>query len=124
MEEMETAASDLSRRGLLNRTGRYRAVSPHPLAVYLAAEAWRELAERVVDEFIPQLDEDMALAFFRRIADLGCFQPARSVLPRLLSSGGPFSSLSDLETSGLGRVLTQLANCDARRGRVASSRTH
>lgn len=109
MEEMECAASELAQRGLLNRAGRYRALSPHPLAVYLAAQAWRELAERLINELLPQLDEDMALAFFRRVADLGRFEPARSVLPRLLTSGGPFSSLEKLEEGGLGGILTQLA---------------
>ncbi len=109
VEEMEAVASDLAQRGLLNRTGRYRMVSPHPLAVYLAAEGWRGLGKRLVEELLPQLDEGMALAFFRRVADLGRFEPARSVLPRLLASDGPFSSLAKLEGAGLGRVLTQLA---------------
>ena len=109
IEEMESAASQLTRRGLLARQGRYRTVTPHPLAVYLGAEAWRMHADRLVSELLPRLDAAMARAFFRRVADLGRFEPARSVLPRLLSESGPFSSLDQLESRGLGAMLTQLA---------------
>ncbi|MGI8514630.1 MAG: hypothetical protein ACR2NT_05725 [Acidimicrobiia bacterium] len=109
IEEMESAAAQLAQRGLLIRLGRYRSVTPQPLAVYLAAEGWRIHAERLVSELLPRLDEGMALAFFRRVADLGRFEPARSVLPQLLSQSGPFSSLDKLESGGLGRILTQLA---------------
>lgn len=109
MDELSSAATQLSQRGLLTNLGRYRSVTPHPLAVYLAAEGWRELADRLVDDLLPRLDEKMAFAFFRRVADLGRFEPARSVLPRLLAEGGPFSSLEAIEANGVGRALTQLA---------------
>jgi hypothetical protein len=95
--------------GLLARQGRYRAVEPHPLAVLLAAEAWRAYGDRIVGELLPELDEEMALALFRRVADLGRFEPARSVLPQLLSEDGPFASLQRIESGGLGTMLTQLA---------------
>ncbi len=107
--ELESAASQLSDRGLLNKLGRYRSVTPHPLAVYLAAEGWRGLAGRIVSELVPALDEGMALGLFRRVAELGRFEPARSVLPQLLAADGPFGSMARLEENGLGRVLTQLA---------------
>lgn len=107
--ELESAAAQLSDRGLLNKFGRYRSVTPHPLAVYLAAEGWRRLADRLVAELVPALDEGMALGLFRRVADLGRFEPARSVLPQLLAPDGPFGSLARLEEVGIGRVLTQLA---------------
>jgi hypothetical protein len=89
--------------------GRYRAVEPHPLAVLLAAEAWRTHGGRIVDELLPELDAEMALSLFRRVADLGRFEPATSVLPQLLTQNGPFASLQQIESGGLGRTLTQLA---------------
>lgn len=109
IEEMESAAAQLERQGLLIHQGRYRSVTPHPLAVYLAAEAWRTYGQRLVTDLLPELDTGMALAFFGRVADLGRFEPARSVLPQLLSHDGPFGSLQQLESQGLGRILTQLA---------------
>ena len=107
--DLESAAAQLADRGLLNRFGRYRAVTPHPLSVFLAAEGWRQLADRLVTELLPHLDDGMALAFFRRVADLGRFEPATSVLPWLLAPDGPFGSLDRLAVGGTGRMLTQLA---------------
>ncbi len=109
LEQMENVGAALQQQGLLARQGRYRAVGPHPLAVFLAAEAWRTQGERIVSELLPELDAEMALSLFRRVADLGRFEPARSVLPQLLSRDGPFASLEQIESSGLGRMLTQLA---------------
>ncbi|MFJ5666366.1 hypothetical protein ACIQAR_11755 [Micromonospora chalcea] len=106
---LEEAAARLEARGLLIRQGRYRAISPHPLAVFLAAEAWRLSGTQLVRDLLPRLNPGMALAFFRRAADLGRFQPAQSALPQLLSHDGPFSSLAQIEDHGLGQILTQLA---------------
>ncbi len=109
VNQMEGVGVQLGRQGLLTPQGRYRAVGPHPLAVFLAAEAWRTQGARIVSELLPQLDPEMALSLFRRVADLGRFEPARSVLPQLLSEDGPFASLEQIESGGLGRMLTQLA---------------
>ncbi len=107
--EMEDLGRQLEHLGLLARHGRFRSIEPHPLAVFLAAEAWRTEARRIVEELLPKLDDHMALALFQRVADLGRFEPARSVLPALLSGGGPFSSLKRIEHGRLGGLLTQLA---------------
>jgi hypothetical protein len=109
VEQLESVGAELQQRGLLARQGRYRTVEPHPLAVLLAAEAWREHRDRILSELLPELDAEMALSLFRRVADLGRFEPARSVLPQLLSENGPFASLQQIESSGLGTMLTQLA---------------
>jgi hypothetical protein len=109
LAEFDDVGRELEQRGLLTREGRYRVVSPHPLAVFLAAEAWRTEGERIVRELLPALDRDLALALFKRAADLGQFEPARSVLPALLAPDGPFGSLRALEEGGVGQLLTQLA---------------
>jgi hypothetical protein len=109
VQEMESVGVELQQQDLLARHGRYRAIEPHPLAVLLAAEAWRTNGDRILSELLPELDEEMALSLFRRVADLGRFEPARSVLPQLLSENGPFASLQEIESGGLGTLLTQLA---------------
>ena len=108
-EEFDEVARDLEMRGLLERQGRYRRIAPHPLAVFLAAHAWRTENRRIVSELLPELSEDMALSLFRRIADLGRYEPARSVLPTLLSRDGPFGSWESLERGQSAKLLTQLA---------------
>ena len=107
--DMEDVGRDLEQRGLMTRQGRYRSVTPHPLAVFLAAEAWRSNGNRIIAELMPKLNESMALSLFRRVADLGQFEPARTVLPTLLGPQGAFSSLRSLEDGHNGELLTQLA---------------
>lgn len=107
--DLESAGAALSDRGLLNKLGRYRSVSPHPLAVFLAAEGWRQFGARLITDLLPELDDGMALSFFRRVADLGRFEPVTSAVPQLLAPFGPFGSLERLEEGGVGRILTQLA---------------
>lgn len=109
LDDMEAVGCELERRGLLTRQGRYRAIGPRPLSVFLAAEAWRTEGDRITGELLPALDEEMALALFSRVADLGRFEPARAVLPQLLSEGGPFGSLSAIGVGKRGKLLTQLA---------------
>lgn len=109
LEQMENVGGQLQQQGLLVQQGRYRAVEPHPLAVLLAAEAWRTYGDRIPTDLLPKIDAEMALSLFRRVADLGRFEPARSVLPQLLAENGPFASLEQIESGGLGRMLTPLA---------------
>lgn len=108
-EEFEQLGQDLEARGVLVQQGRYRAVSPHPLAVVLAASAWRSHRTRIVDELLPQADRDLALAVFKRVADLGDYEPAQSVLRQLMASDGPFGTLESIEANELGEFLIQLA---------------
>jgi hypothetical protein len=109
IEAFKRAGRELEQRGLLTRQGRFRAITPHPLAVFLAAEAWRSEGDRIASELLPKLDYFMALALFRRIAHLGSFEPARTVFSTLLSEPAPFSSLERIESGGLSSLLVQLA---------------
>ncbi len=106
---LRAAARALERRGLVERQGRYRAVIPRRLAVLLATEAWRSLGERLIRELLPGLDREMALAFFKRVADLGRYAPAQAALIEVLGDEGPFASLEEIEARGTGELLTQLA---------------
>lgn len=109
VETLERAGRELEERGLLIRQGRYRAITPHPLAVMLAADAWTREGGRIIPDLLPELDQPMALSLFGRVAQLGSFQPATAVLPLLLSSDGPFSSLAEIESRGISRLTIQLA---------------
>jgi hypothetical protein len=108
-EELDQVGRDLEERGLLTRQGRYRLVAPHPVAVVLAARAWQDMAGRIVDELLPELDTEMALGLMTRAAHLGSYEPARRELRRLMQPDGPLGSLASIEERNLGRFLTQLA---------------
>ncbi len=109
LEQLRNVGFVLEQQGLLVRQGRYRAVSPHPVAIFLATRAWRELSDRLVRDLVPHLDGEFAYSFFSRAADLGEFEPTHTAIARLLESDGPFSSLDTIESRGTGRVLTQIA---------------
>lgn len=109
LDEFDALARDLEERGVLIRQGRYRAVTPHPLAVVLAASAWRDLGPRIIDDLVPTLDREMAVSVFRRVADLGSYEPARKVLRRLLEPGEMFGSLESIEENSLGEFVIQIA---------------
>jgi hypothetical protein len=107
--DLREVGQELDGRGLLIRQGRYRAVTPHPLAVLLAAERWREQGQSIVDELLPRLDPELQLSLFSRVADLGRYEPARKVLRTLMAETGPFGTLTSIDEHDLGRLLTQLA---------------
>jgi len=99
----------LDEQGLLERYGRYRAISPDPVAVYLAAKAWDLDGQRIVDVLLPKLTTSMMRAFFARVADLGRYEPASKLLEELLSEQGLFGSLQSIQDHGVSEFLVQLA---------------
>lgn len=108
-KDLEAIRHQLEQQGLIEQQGRYRAISPHPLAVFLAAEAWRRESGRIIDELVPSLDREMTLSLFDRVADLGSYEPARKVLAQLMSSKGPFGTLESIEKNNLGEFMIRLA---------------
>lgn len=105
---LDAIARDLESRGLLVRQGRYRAVGPHPVAILLAAQAWRQEASRIVAELLPKLAPEQSLALLSRVTELGSYAPARDAL-RVLLDAGPLASLDAIEAAGSGAVLMRLA---------------
>jgi len=87
----------LQERGLVERQGRYRLVSPFPVAVSLAAQAWDHESRRIVSDLIPALDAEGRTALLARAADLGRFPPAGQALEALLAPNGPFGTIESLE---------------------------
>jgi hypothetical protein len=109
LDRLKSTAGDLEVAGLLMRQGRYRSITPQPLAVYLAASAWERLMNRIWDELVPRCDAEMLEALFHRGAELGRFEPVRSVLFRLLSKNGPYGTLARIEEAGNAEFLVQLS---------------
>jgi hypothetical protein len=91
--DLRVAASDLDRASLISRQGRYRAVAPYPLALYLAAHAWRDLHSEIEQRLLPTLDVVAAERLFRRAVDSGVLDTARTVVERLLAPGGLYARL-------------------------------
>jgi hypothetical protein len=103
------AVAHLTATGLVARQGRYRLVTPNPLAIYLAAQLWNERSWEIVRDLLPALSADGQEALLARAAELGQYEPARDALTLVFSADGPFSSISRLEETGTGTVLRYLA---------------
>lgn len=107
--ELRSAAGALDRAGLLASQGRFRTVTPHPLAVYLATQAWKEFGHQIVHDLLPSLPTQMAERLLRRAADIGNYGPAQNAIRTVLSVDGPFGSLAEIAERGNGKLLTQIA---------------
>ncbi len=106
---MRSAGWELEQAGWLTVRGRYRAISAHRLAVFLAARKWANDGGRIVSKLLYQLKEPAVLSLFRRLADLGRYEAAQNALAPLLAPGGPFGDLEEIRTSERAARLTQLA---------------
>lgn len=106
--DLKAAAADLDRPGLLGRLGRFRAVTPHPLAVYLAARAWEQFDDQIVADLLPSLDHSMTVRLLQRATDIGEFAPVRRAVTQLLGPGGLFGNAGTAQ-DGRSGILTHLA---------------
>jgi hypothetical protein len=109
IDDLVAATRRLEQLGLVTKHGRYRSVTPQPLAVYLGTRAWEALGEKIVTDLLPVLDASLAEQLFLRAADLGSSGPAAVALNRILGPDGPFRSLDALSEDGISRLLIQLA---------------
>jgi hypothetical protein len=109
VEDLAVANQKLERLGLVTKHGRYRSVTPQPLAVYLAIRGWETLGDRIIADLLPTLDDALAEQLFLRAADLGSTGPAAVALNRILGNEGPFSSLGAIADGNTSRLLIQLA---------------
>jgi hypothetical protein len=88
--DLKAAAEDLHRDGLLSRLGRFRAVAPHPLAIYLARRGWEQFAGQITASLLPSLDRSMTARILQRATDIGESAPVREAVIRMLAPGGAF----------------------------------
>lgn len=109
VEDLAAANQKLERLGLVTKHGRYRSVTPQPLAVYLATRGWEALGDRIMVDLLPTLEDALAEQLFLRAADLGSNGPAAVALNRILGDEGPFGSLGSIADGSTSRLLIQLA---------------
>jgi hypothetical protein len=109
LEHLQAANRRLDEQGLLAKQGRYRAVSPQPLAVLLASRAWDEVGDRILDSLLPTLDGSMSERLFLRAGQIGSSGPAAVALNRILGPDGPFGSFESIAAEVNSQLLIQLA---------------
>ncbi len=96
-------------RGLVVRRGRYRYVTPHLLAIWLAAEIFESLGKDLtrLQESLPT--EESKRALLRRLADLGGHEYAQQVAKEMLSSGGLFPDFLALDDEAAAETFEMLS---------------
>lgn len=109
VHELIAANKKLERLGLVTKLGRYRSVTPQPLAVFLATRGWEQLGDVIITNLLPTLNEELVEQLFLRAADLGSTGPASVALNRILGDEGPFRSLESIADGRASRLLVQLA---------------
>ena len=107
--DLRGAASTLQRQGFLSKQGRYRAVGPHPLAVFLAARGWAEFGHKIVTDLLPNLEPDLAERLFRRAADIGELDTSSPAVAAILAASGPIASLETLTEGNRSALLVHFA---------------
>jgi hypothetical protein len=107
---LEQVAGDLQEQGFLRVQGRYRSVGPHPLALYLASQAWHRIGVERLLQAVSRMPPQLAQRFFSRAAALGDFEPTRTAIESLLlHPGGMFGELATVADEVQGELLTQMA---------------
>ncbi|WP_294180657.1 hypothetical protein [uncultured Schumannella sp.] len=107
--DLRGAAAALQRQGLLSKQGRFRAVSPHPLALYLAAQAWAQLGHEIVAVLLPMLDPELSERLFRRAAEIGELESDSPAITAVLAASGPLASLESLAADRNSALLIHFA---------------
>ena len=114
--ELQEVAERMRKQGLIIKRGRYRYVTPHMLAVWLAAAAWDAYGQELV-QLLEQLPRPASKrAFIERLADLGDHERAQEVARKLLSEEGLFRDLESLDDPLRAEIHGSLAMVDPRAG--------
>lgn len=97
-------------KGILDRRGRYLAVTPLPLAIRLAAQWWRECSpdkgKRII---LSDMPNNMVEFLCNQIGKLHFVEEARNLTSDLCSSTGPFGQAEVLATKKGGRIFRALS---------------
>jgi len=107
--QLKAAARHLTDSGLLRPRGRYRSVTPHPLAIHLAARAWEHFQDEITTRLLPTLPDDMIARLLQRAVDVGDSRPIRTAVSKMLGTDGIFERLDARSDAEGGMVLLHLA---------------
>jgi hypothetical protein len=97
---------------LVQKQGRYRYVTPHILAVWLAAQVWDARGDSTLELLTALPTPGSKRALIERLADFGDNEQASRVAHRLLSEDGLFSDLESIDDPTLAEIhgVLTLAN--------------
>jgi len=83
--EARNIVKDQEERGLVLKRGRYRYISPLPLAIYLASNWWKALDESTRSDFYKKLNPETKKAFLDRLPDLSQSEYAKKGIKKIFT---------------------------------------
>ncbi len=102
------ALIEMSKRGVVQSRGRYRALLPQAIANPLAASALERIPPNRFDQFCVSLPPRMLRSVSRRIGYLHDSNAARATVDRWMRLDGPFGNLFSFGTDGF-QIIANIA---------------
>jgi hypothetical protein len=88
----------LKERGIAQQRGRFVQIQPRPLALSLAAEAWKHLSPKKINELVSNaIPARLRVALFRQFAQLDRVDKIREIAAALCAPGKPFADAAYLD---------------------------
>jgi hypothetical protein len=102
LEEMFLHAAELSRRHLLQKRGRWRAVLPHAIANRLATMALQNISPAAIEKrLINGPSKRLLRSFSHRLGYLNKSKEARAIATKWLAPQGLLENIADLDEPGM-----------------------
>lgn len=109
-------------QGLVQKQGRYRYVTPHILAIWLASEVWNARGDDTLRLLEKLPSPPTRRALLERLADFGDDERAKSVARTILGPHGPFPDLASIDDPARAEILGMLAIAEPLAGLKALER--
>jgi len=110
MSALEVAVKKLRDQGVVIRKGRYLYVSPDLLAIQAAADLWSEKDYRLLDLINKLKDREPRVQLLVRLATMGEYAEMKEAVGRIVSKGGLYPTLSQLDEEFLSEVFRILSS--------------
>ena len=100
----------LKERGIAQQRGRFVQIQPRPLALSLAADAWKRMLPTKIDGLVSNaIPTRLQVALFRQFAKLDRVEKIQQIAARFCTPGKPFADASFLEDETHAECLAYIA---------------
>lgn len=120
--DAQSRVGRMVREGFVARQGRYRYVTPHLLAIWLATQVWEDLGKETMSITTSLPSPTTLRAFLERFRDLGDDASAKEVCEGLLEPEGLYQSLDDINDNARAGTLSILSDAEPQAGLRALER--
>jgi hypothetical protein len=107
---LKTQVKKLREQGVVIQKGRYLYVSPELLAINAAADLWSEKDYRLLDLISKLEGREPRAQLLIRLATMGEYAEMRDAVGRVISTGGLFPTLKELDQEFLSEVFRILSS--------------